>query len=83
MDRTLVPSGYAYLGHVLRSIDDLSFDAYDALERDDEAQRTRAKAAGGAPWEDDLGVGDEPESAVLLSLDPKEWKVGAVLSGVY
>ena len=26
--------------------------------------------------EDDLGVGDEPETEDLLSLDPKEWKVG-------
>ena len=25
--------------------------------------------------EDDLGVGDEPESPDLLLLDPKEWKV--------
>ena len=25
--------------------------------------------------EDDLGVGDEPETEELLALDPKEWKV--------
>jgi DnaJ homolog subfamily C member 2 len=31
------------------------------------------------PIEDDLGVGDEPESSDLLLLDPKEWKVRHLL----
>jgi DnaJ family protein C protein 2 len=47
-------------------------------EDDQEEELKFANGAADAEGliEDDLGVGDEPESSDLLLLDPKDWKVG-------
>ncbi|KAF9781269.1 DnaJ-domain-containing protein [Thelephora terrestris] len=69
VERKLFPVGPAYLAHVRRKVHDLTFEAHDKHEE----ERNR----GGSSSDeiiDDLGVGDEEEDEVLLSLDPKEWK---------
>lgn len=67
-----MPAGHAYLGHVRRAIHKLSFEEHD---KHAEEERKRLQALDGEGGiEDDLGVGDEPETEELLSLDPKEWK---------
>jgi hypothetical protein len=72
--RKLLPVGRAYLAHVRREIDKLTFEEYD--EREEEERKRQELLNGDAlNPEDDLGVGDEEETLDLLSLDPKEWKV--------
>lgn len=71
--RTLLPVGPAYLAHVRRSIHNHSFEEHDKLA---EEERKKKEHANGENVEDDLGVGDEEETEDILSLDPKEWKVG-------
>ncbi len=70
---TLFPAGPSYLGHVRRQLNQRSF------EQDDEAEQSRLEAeiqaTGGE--DDDLGIGEEEESADLLERDPKEWKVSS------
>ncbi|KAH7925331.1 DnaJ-domain-containing protein [Leucogyrophana mollusca] len=73
VQRKLIPAGAAYLAHVRRSINKLSFEEYDR-HVEDERKRQEALNADGLNGEDDLGVGDEEESPELLLLDAKEWK---------
>ncbi|KAL0071159.1 Zuotin [Marasmius tenuissimus] len=72
--RQLLPAGPAYLSHLRLTLNhNNSFeeqDLYDEKER----QRLEELHASTSNGEDDLGVGDEPETDELLSLDPKEWK---------
>ena len=70
--RRLIPAGPAYLAHIQRKVHNLSFEEFDKRAEEEEAKRAGAGSDG---VEDDLGVGDEPESPELLLLDPKEWKV--------
>ena len=73
VNRELLPVGSAYVAHVRRAINNHTFEQHDELA---EEQRRQALLNGnGENEEDDLGVGDEPESDDLLLLDPKEWKV--------
>jgi len=69
-----LPVGKPYLAHVQRVIHNLSFEEQDKRAEED---RKRLDSLNGISMngEDDLGVGDEPETEELLSLDPKEWKV--------
>jgi TATA-binding protein-associated factor Taf7 len=77
VDRKLLPAGPAYLAHVHRAINNLSFSEHDAAI---EKERQKQMVNGGAGVvEDDLGVGDEEETEELLNQDPKEWKVGCIL----
>jgi hypothetical protein len=80
--RKLLPVGRAYLAHVRREIDKLTFEEYDEHE---EEERKRQEMLNGDALnpEDDLGVGDEEETLDLLSLDPKEWKVCVFLKEVF
>ncbi|KAM6501048.1 DnaJ domain containing protein [Amanita muscaria] len=72
--RVLIPAGSAYLNHLrLLNQHNHSFDALDS-EIEAEEQRRAALRNDTANGEDDLGVGYEPETEELLSLDPKEWK---------
>ncbi|KAJ3891410.1 DnaJ domain-containing protein [Lentinula edodes] len=70
----LLPVGPAYISHLRLTIHhDHSFEAHDAhLEK--ERQKLEEIQNSAANGDDDLGVGDEPESEELLALDPKEWK---------
>ncbi|KAG6853675.1 hypothetical protein C0991_002318 [Blastosporella zonata] len=72
--RVLLPVGHAHLDHLRLALhhahDFESFDAHTATEREAKA----AILAASGVSEDDLGVGDEEESAETLALDPKEWK---------
>ncbi|KAK1220661.1 Zuotin [Marasmius sp. AFHP31] len=72
--RQLLSAGPAYLSHLRLTLNhNNSFeeqDLYDEKER----QRLEELHASTSKGEDDLGVGDEPETDELLSLDPKEWK---------
>jgi hypothetical protein len=70
VERKLFPVGPAYLAHVRRKVHDLTFEAHDKHEE----ERNRGDSSSDEII-DDLGVGDEEEDEVLLSLDPKEWKV--------
>ncbi|KAK2460740.1 hypothetical protein APHAL10511_007210 [Amanita phalloides] len=72
--RTLIPAGSAYLNYIRLSLHhNYSIDALDN-QLQAEQQRRLAISNETATGEDDLGVGDEPETDELLSLDPKEWK---------
>jgi hypothetical protein len=73
--RTLLPVGPAYLNHLRLTLHHAH--SFSDLDKHLEAERDRLFALNGdaSAAEDDLGVGDEEESPVLLSLDPKEWKV--------
>lgn len=74
VQRTLLPVGPAYLAHVHRAVHNLSFEEHD--KHAEEARKRLDELNGvGLNGEDDLGVGDEEESAELLLQDPKEWKV--------
>ncbi|KAF9224713.1 DnaJ-domain-containing protein [Gyrodon lividus] len=73
VQRKLIPAGSAYLAHVRRAINNLSFEEYD-IHIAEERQRLEALNADGLNGEDDLGVGEEEESPDLLLLDAKEWK---------
>ncbi|KAJ3720273.1 DnaJ domain-containing protein [Lentinula guzmanii] len=70
----LLPVGPAFVSHLRLTIHhDHSFEAHDAhLEK--ERQKLEELQNSAANGDDDLGVGDEPEAAELLALDPKEWK---------
>lgn len=70
----MLPAGSAYLAHVRRQIHNLSFDDIDK-HAEEERKRLEALNGNGTNGEDDLGVGDEEETEVLLMQDPKEWKV--------
>ena len=66
---TLLPAGPSYLGHIRRQLNQRSF------EQDDEDEKARLAAEiQDVDGDDDLGIGEEPESAELLARDPKEWK---------
>ena len=65
--------GPAYLAHARRVLGNKTFAQDDA---DEELNNSNGLPDGSEGIiEDDLGVGDEPESPDLLLLDPKEWKV--------
>jgi len=74
--RTLLPVGPAHLNYLRLALhhnhDFVALDAHLEAERQ---AKEKLLAAGSAGSEDDLGVGDEEETAELLALDPKEWKV--------
>ncbi|KAI0037018.1 DnaJ domain-containing protein [Vararia minispora EC-137] len=72
LQRRLIPAGPAYLAHVQRTTHGLSFEEHDKRIAEERALKEGAQSNGNS--EDDLGVGDEPESLGLLALDPKEWK---------
>ncbi|KAF8647307.1 hypothetical protein AX16_006769 [Volvariella volvacea WC 439] len=72
--RTLLPVGPAHLNYLrLSTKHDYSFEAFDKYA-EEERKRLEELNAGNNGVEDDLGVGDEPETDDLLALDPKEWK---------
>lgn len=73
VERRLLPAGPAYLAHVKRAVHKLSFEEHDK-HAEEERKRLEALNSANGNGEDDLGVGDEPETEELLSLDPKEWK---------
>ncbi|KAF9242273.1 hypothetical protein BU15DRAFT_72809 [Melanogaster broomeanus] len=73
VQRKLIPAGSAYLAHVRRAINNISFEEYDKQIEEDR-KRLEALNGDGLNGEDDLGVGDEEESPDLALLDPKEWK---------
>lgn len=71
----LLPAGPAYLDHLRLTLKhNGSFETHDA-HNEKERQRLQDLEDSAANGEDDMGVGEEPEPAELLSLDPKEWKV--------
>ncbi|KAJ3757606.1 DnaJ domain-containing protein [Lentinula raphanica] len=72
--RRLLPVGRALVSHLRLTIHHgHSFEAHDAhLEKERQKLEELQNSSGNG--DDDLGVGDEPESAELLALDPKEWK---------
>jgi DNA-directed RNA polymerase subunit N (RpoN/RPB10) len=74
VQRKLIPAGSAYVSHVRRAINNISFEEYDRQIEEDQ-KRLEALNGDGLNGEDDLGVGDEEESPALSLLDPKEWKV--------
>ncbi|EEB92155.1 hypothetical protein MPER_09379, partial [Moniliophthora perniciosa FA553] len=79
--RNLLSAGPAYLSHLRLTLHhNNSFEEQDAFN-DKERQRLEELQGSAINGEDDLGVGDEPETEELLSLDPKEWKVWIVKSG--
>lgn len=71
----MLPVGPAYLEYQKLSLKHAN--NFSALDRhlEEERQQKLAQRINDTGAEDDLGVGDEPESEELLSLDPKEWKV--------
>ncbi|KAK7062765.1 Zuotin [Paramarasmius palmivorus] len=72
--RTLLSAGPAYLSHLRLTLHhNNSFEEQDAFY-EKEKKRLEELQGSSANGEDDLGVGDEPETEDLLSLDPKEWK---------
>jgi hypothetical protein len=74
--RRLLPVGPAFVSHLRLTLHHgHSFEAHDA-QIEKERQRLEELENSAANGEDDLGVGDEPESDELLNLDPKEWKAG-------
>jgi DnaJ homolog subfamily C member 2 len=74
--RTLLPVGPAHLNYLRLALHhNHDFSALDAHLESERQAKDKLFAAGNAGSEDDLGVGDEEETAELLALDPKEWKV--------
>ncbi|KAE9392321.1 DnaJ-domain-containing protein [Gymnopus androsaceus JB14] len=72
--RRLLPVGPAFVSHLRLTLQHgHSFDVHDA-HAEKERQKLEEQQNSAANGDDDLGVGDEPESAELLALDPKEWK---------
>ncbi|KAK7449227.1 Zuotin [Stygiomarasmius scandens] len=72
--RRLLPTGPAFISHLRLTLHHgHSFEAHDEFV-EKERQRLEELQASASNGEDDLGVGDEPETDELLSLDPKEWK---------
>ena len=73
--RRLVPAGPAFINYArLKLHHNFDLDTHDK-HLETQKQKLEEQNAANGSGEDDLGVGDEPESAELLSLDPKEWKV--------
>ena len=73
--RRILPAGQAFLTHLRLTLHhEGSFLKHDH-HMSEEREREQAAAGSSNGVEDDLGVGDEPETAELLALDPKEWKV--------
>ncbi|KAG8958841.1 hypothetical protein FRC03_008751, partial [Tulasnella sp. 419] len=73
-EANLIRAGPSYYAHVQRTINQWSFDEQDKHRNDKVREHLQKKAAQNETDMDDLGVGDEPESAELLASDPKEWK---------
>ncbi|KAL1752313.1 DnaJ domain-containing protein [Schizophyllum commune] len=72
--RRLVPAGPAFINYArLKLHHNFDLDTHDK-HLETQKQKLEEQNAANGSGEDDLGVGDEPESAELLSLDPKEWK---------
>ncbi|QRW13229.1 DnaJ domain protein [Ceratobasidium sp. AG-Ba] len=71
--RTLLPAGPSYLGHVRRTTSNLTFEQDDAAQAE-ELARQKAQQEGDEDEEKYKGIGDEEESEDLLMRDPKEWK---------
>jgi DnaJ homolog subfamily C member 2 len=71
----ILPAGPAYLSHLRLTLQ--HNNSFEALDTHNEKERLRLQELQNqlSNGEDDLGVGDEPESEELLALDPKEWKV--------
>ncbi|KAF8318823.1 DnaJ domain-containing protein [Cantharellus anzutake] len=71
--RVLLPVGHGYYAHARRTVHRRTLDQ-DLDEQEAERLKNESSKANGLEIEDDLGVGDEPESRDLLALDAKEWK---------
>ncbi|KIY69893.1 hypothetical protein CYLTODRAFT_435893 [Cylindrobasidium torrendii FP15055 ss-10] len=72
--RKLLPAGPAFVNHLRLTLHNGgSFSKHDEHAAK-EQERLDLLNASSSNIEDDLGVGDEPESSELLALDPKEWK---------
>ncbi|KAG9056102.1 hypothetical protein FS842_000331 [Serendipita sp. 407] len=69
--RRLLPVGPAYLAHARRVLNNKTFAEDD---RDQELKADGNEVGEEGLLEDDLGIGEEPESSDLLLLDPKDWK---------
>ncbi|KAF8901425.1 hypothetical protein CPB85DRAFT_1377345 [Mucidula mucida] len=70
----VAPDAPAFLNHLRLTIHhEGSFTKHDDY-MSKERERLEQLASSSANVEDDLGVGDEPETEEILSLDPKEWK---------
>lgn len=79
--RTLLPTGPAYLSHLRLTLHHHnSFSSHDAHLSTERDRLDALNASTSLNGEDDLGVGDEPETDELLALDPKEWKVPNIFS---
>ncbi|KAF5372582.1 hypothetical protein D9758_005215 [Tetrapyrgos nigripes] len=73
--RRLLPTGPAFVSHLRLTVHHgHSFDKHDEFVEKERQRLEELQASTSKSGEDDLGVGDEPETEELLSLDPKEWK---------
>lgn len=71
VNQVLLPAGPAFIAHQRRLLKQIDF----AQDDKDEAARLASEQAANADSNaDDLGIGEEEESADLLERDPKEWK---------
>ena len=74
--RRLVPAGPAFINYArLKLHHNFDLDTHDK-HLETQKQKLEEQNAANGSGEDDLGVGDEEETEDILSLDPKEWKVG-------
>ncbi|KAF5366127.1 hypothetical protein D9757_010940 [Collybiopsis confluens] len=72
--RRLLPVGPAFISHLRLTLKHQhSFEAHDA-HAEKQRQKLEEFQNSFANGDDDLGVGEEPETEELLALDPKEWK---------
>ncbi|KIY48937.1 DnaJ-domain-containing protein [Fistulina hepatica ATCC 64428] len=72
--RKILPAGPAFFSYARLALQyNYDLNAHDKRVAEEERRLQELNAANGAD-EDDLGVGDEPETAEILALDPKEWK---------
>ena len=73
--RRILPAGPAFVNHLRFTLHhDGSFAKHDEYWTK-ERERLEQLASSSSNIEDDLGVGEEPETQEILNLDPKEWKV--------
>ncbi|KAG9090894.1 hypothetical protein FRC06_000838 [Ceratobasidium sp. 370] len=73
--RTLLPAGPSYLGHVRRATSKLTFEQDDAVQAEELARQQAELNGDEAEEEKYRGIGDDEESEELLMRDPKQWKV--------
>jgi len=72
--RTLLPAGPSYLGHVRRATSKLTFEQDDAAQAEELARQQAELNGDEAEEEKYRGIGDDEESEELLMQDPKQWK---------